>query len=102
MQIDYPHKLGRDEARARLELLSAYLHNRHGIQVTWNGDRAAFKGKYLVVKFSGELTFGDDLVQFRGEDPGMLWRKRAVAYITGKLNRYLDPAVPLEQLPTGA
>ncbi len=101
MQIDYPHQLGRDEARARLELLGAYLQNRHGIQVTWNGDRAAFKGRYLVVKFSGELTYGDDIVQFRGEDPGMLWRKRAVAYITGKLNRYLDPAVPVEQLPTG-
>jgi hypothetical protein len=101
MTIDYSHDFTRDEARERLEALGDYLHNKHGISVSWNNDRASFKGKYLVVKFSGELSFGDGIVHFRGEDPGMLWRKRAVKYLTGKLDRYLDPKTPVGELPRG-
>lgn len=101
MVIDYDHSLSKDEARTRLQALGDYLRNRHGIDVTWNGDKAAFKGKYLVVKFSGELTFGDRTVHFRGEDPGMLWRKRAIKYLTGKLDTYLNPRTPLTELPRG-
>ena len=101
MQIDYEHKLSKEDARARLEALGDYLRNRHGIAVTWDGDSAAFKGRYLVVKVSGQLTFGDSSVHFRGEDPGMLWRKRAIKYLTGKLDRYLNPSTPIDELPRG-
>jgi len=101
MQIDFPHTLSQDDAKARLEALGDYLRNRHGIQVTWQGDKAAFKGRYMVVKFSGELTFGDGVVHFRGEDPGILWRKRATNYLLGKLTKYLDPGVEIETLPRG-
>jgi hypothetical protein len=101
MQIDYRHTLTLDEARARLTALGDYLHNRHGIEVTWVGDKAAFKGRYMVVKFSGELSFGEGVVYFRGEDPGLLWRKRAMNYLMGKLEKYLNPAVALDELPRG-
>lgn len=99
MEIDYKHELPLDDARARLEVLGEYLHNRHGIKVTWTGDRARFVGKYMVVKIDGEMTLDAGMVKFRGEDPGFLWRKKASEYIQGKLKAYLDPKTTLADLP---
>jgi hypothetical protein len=102
MEIDFPYALSDPDARARMEILGTYLTNRHGIQVTWvDGSRAKFSGKYLVVKIDGELTLGNGHAQFKGEDPGFLWRNRAKDYIQGKLAKYLDPSTELAQLPTG-
>jgi hypothetical protein len=101
MEINYKHELPHPDARARLEVLGEYLHNRHGIKVTWDGDRARFAGKYLVVKIDGEMRVDGDKVLFRGEDPGFLWRKRATAYIEEKLRKYLDPRMTLSELPKG-
>lgn len=99
MKIDYKYNLDKAEARARLEVLGEYLHNRHGINVSWNGDTGRFTGKYLVVKIDGRLTIGDGVVNFDGEDPGMLWRKKAVKYLEDKMAEYLNPATPLASLP---
>jgi hypothetical protein len=101
MEIDYRYALSDDDARSRLEILGQYLANKHGIQVTWlDKMRARFSGKYLVVKIDGELTLGNGRAQFRGEDPGFLWRNRAKDYIQGKLAKYLDPKAEASQLPT--
>ncbi len=101
MEIDFQYSLSDDDARSRLELLGQYLANRHGIKVTWVDPlRARFNGKYLVVKIDGELTVGNGRAQFRGEDPGFLWRNRAKDYIHGKLAKYLDPKVTSGDLPT--
>jgi len=101
MEIDYRYALSDDDARSRLEILGQYLANKHGIQVTWlDRMRARFSGKYLVVKIDGEITLGNGRAQFRGEDPGFLWRNRAKDYIQGKLAKYLDPKAEPSQLPT--
>jgi hypothetical protein len=100
MEIDYKHGLTDADAKARLDALGEYLGNKHGIKVTWiEPTRAKFAGKYLVVKIDGELTMAAGVVRFRGEDPGFLWRKRAVEYIENKLIKYLDPKVALADLP---
>lgn len=99
MEINYKHELPAVDARARLEVLGEYLHNRHGIKVTWDGDRARFAGKYLVVKIDGEMRVEGNQVSFRGEDPGFLWRKKATAYIEEKLKKYLDPKLKMSDLP---
>jgi hypothetical protein len=101
MKIEFPHPLGREEARARLEALGSYLTRRHGIAVTWTGDRATFSGKYMMVKIAGEMTCEDGVVRFVGEDPGFMLRGQATKYIRGKLEVYLDPATPLANLPRG-
>jgi hypothetical protein len=102
MEIDFKHELPLADARARLEVLGEYLHNRHGIRVTWSDDgRARFQGKYLVVKIDGEMSLEAGMVKFRGEDPGFLWRKKATEYIKGKLKSYLDPQTTLGDLPRG-
>jgi hypothetical protein len=102
MVIDFKYALPDPEALSRLQLLGKYLTNRHGIKVTWVDDnRARFSGKYLVVRIDGELTVRDGRAQFKGEDPGFLWRNRAKDYIEGKLAKYLDPKTGPDQLPTG-
>ena len=102
MEIDYKHGLPDADARARLEVLGEYLHNRHGIRVTWSGENSArFHGKYMVVKIDGEMRLEPGIVRFRGEDPGFLWRKKATEYIRGKLLSYLDPKSTLADLPRG-
>jgi len=101
MKFDYPHALDKEDARTRLVKLGEYLQNRHGIQVSWTGDRGHFSGKYLVIHIDGDLTLADGVVRVTGKDPGFLWRRRAEDYLKRKLGSYLDPAVPLDQLPTG-
>jgi hypothetical protein len=101
MEIDYAYSLSETDAKARLEILGQYLANRHGIKVTWvDGNTARFSGKYLVVKIDGQLVIGNGHAQFRGEDPGFLWRNRAKDYIQSKLAKYLDPKTEAAQLPT--
>ena len=101
MEIDFPYVLTDEDARSRLEMLGQYLVNRHGIRVTWlDPSRARFSGKYILVKIDGELTVTDGHAQFKGEDPGFLWRNKAKEYMLGKLAKYLDPKVEMAQLPT--
>ena len=101
MEIDFPYELSDQDARGRLEILTQYLANKHGIKVTWlDAAKARFSGKYLVVRIDGELTLGGGHARFRGEDPGFLWRGRAKEYIQGKLAKYLDPTCTPDKLPT--
>lgn len=99
MKFDYNYKLSKEDARERLEALSDYLGNRHNLRPTWAGDIATIRGKYLVVNIEGQLELRDGVVSFSGKDPGMLWRKKAVKYLTGKLDKYLDPSTPVASLP---
>ena len=100
MEIDFQYVLSDQDAKDRLDVLGQYLQNRHGIKVTWVDEkRARFSGKYLLVKIEGELSLGNSRAQFKGEDPGFLLRARAKDYIQGKLAKYLDPKVPLGELP---
>ncbi|MBL9019364.1 MAG: polyhydroxyalkanoic acid system family protein [Myxococcales bacterium] len=100
MEIDFPYVLSDQDAKDRLDVLGQYLHNKHGIKVSWVEEkRARFSGKYLLVKIEGELSLGNGRAQFKGEDPGFLLRARAKDYIQGKLAKYLDPKVSLAELP---
>jgi hypothetical protein len=100
MEIDFQYVLSDQDAKDRLDVLGQYLHNKHGIKVTWVDEkRARFSGKYLLVKIEGELSLGNSRAQFRGEDPGFLLRARAKDYIQGKLAKYLDPKTALPDLP---
>lgn len=100
MEIEYKHRLDEPEAQARLKVLGEYLEKRHGITVSWSTpDVAQFNGKYLVVKIRGELKLSPGVVKFRGDDPGLLWRRKATDYIQEKLVKYLDPKIALADLP---
>ena len=100
MEFEYTHTLTTPDARQRLEALGQYLAARHNIDVSWNGDRALFHGKFKkLVKIHGEMTFTNGKVSFVGHDPGRVWRGQAIKYIQRKLEAYLDPSVALHDLP---
>jgi Putative polyhydroxyalkanoic acid system protein (PHA_gran_rgn) len=100
MEIEHPHSLDVVEAQARVKVLGEYLEKRHGITVSWSApDKAQFNGKYLLVKIRGEMVLSPGVVRFTGDDPGLLWRRKATEYIRSKLEKYLDPAVSLADLP---
>ncbi len=101
MHIDFPTRLPVSEAKARLQTLGSYLQNKHGIGVTWDGDQAAIKGRYLVVAIEGTVTVREGIVTFDGKDPGILWRNKAKEYLTHKMSKYLDPNISEDMLPRG-
>jgi hypothetical protein len=101
-ELTVPHRLELADARARLHALGDYLSNKYGLSVTWSGeDDASVSGSYLVVSISGDLHLTPEAVTFSGKDPGMLWRGKARDYLTGKLQKYLDPSTPVDSLPRG-
>lgn len=100
LRIEHPlGALSRDDAKARLEALGEYFQNKHGLAVTWQGDVASVRGKYMVVTIDGSMRFDGNKVVFEGQDPGMLWRGKAKEYLAGKLAKYLEPSRALADLP---
>ncbi|AKU92191.1 polyhydroxyalkanoic acid system family protein [Vulgatibacter incomptus] len=100
MHIDFPTRLPVSEAKARLQRLGEYLQAKHGIGVAWQGDEGTIRGRYLVVAIEGTVSVREGMVTFDGKDPGLLWRSKAKEYLTHKMSKYLDPAVPIDMLPS--
>ena len=99
MNFDYQHSLSDEDAWDRLQALGEYLQNRHGIHASVEGEVIRFSGKYMVVDVEGEMSMAPGVIRFSGKDPGFLWRKKATAYIQGKLEKYFDPNTPVTALP---
>ena len=101
MKVEFPVSMPREDALARLQALGDYLSNRHGISVAWTGDAARFSGRYKkLIKIEGNMSFATDtLITFEGEDPGFALRGQAKGYIKRKLEEYLNPSTPLDELP---
>lgn len=100
MELDIPHSLALEEARARLQALCDYMQHRHGAQVTWiEQDRATIRGKYAVFAITAELRIEPGRVHVQGTDPGLALRAAAKKYVSGKLLFYLDPARAPDSLP---
>lgn len=102
MTFDFAHTLTPDDARARMEALSQYFSTKHGLKVSWSGDRGRVLGKVLgMVSIDGEFVLGEGKVHVQAKDPGMLWRKKAAEYLQRKFGEYLDPKRRVEDLPRG-
>jgi hypothetical protein len=99
MKIERRHDLPDAEVRTRLEALGDYLHNKYKLDVSWSGDVANIRGRFMVVTIEGSIKLEPGKVVFEGKDPGMLWRGKAKGYLEHKLGKYLDPATPSDALP---
>lgn len=98
MKFDHPHSLGKDEARRRIERLSAYWSSQYGVAVSWVGDSAHLNGSVKGVTFDATLTVGQAKVEAEGTDPGILMRAVTTAYLKKKLALYLDPSKRAEDI----
>ena len=100
MELSQNHRFADDEARERIRALGDYMQNKHGMQVTWtSNDSVHLSGKYTVISIDVHVTLAPGVVSAKGKDPGMMLRSTAKKYVGGKLESYLDPNVPLDQLP---
>jgi hypothetical protein len=99
LDITIPHALSSDEALARMQALGEYYKNAHRAKVSWEGSRGRVSTKYLTMQADIDFTVGERDVKLDGPDPGMLLRGRITSYLKKKLEAYLDPKTPLEQLP---
>jgi hypothetical protein len=101
MRVEHAHSLALGPARERVKALGDYLNNKHKIGVRWtDDDHAIISGKYVMFSFEGKITLEEGKVVLEGPDPGMLLRGKAKDYLERKLKMYLDPATPVESLPT--
>jgi hypothetical protein len=100
MELSHNHRFDEKEARERIRALGDYMQNKHGMQVTWTSDDSVhLQGKYTVVSIDVHVTLSPGNVAAKGKDPGMMLRATAKRYVGGKLETYLDPNTPLDQLP---
>ncbi|MET0344318.1 MAG: polyhydroxyalkanoic acid system family protein [Polyangiales bacterium] len=102
MNIEHRHGFADDEAKTRVQALADYMSTKHGMQVQWLGsDSFRMQGKYKVVGIDATIQLSPGKIAVTGKDPGMLWRGPAKAYIAKKLEQYMDPAVPPNELRRG-
>ena len=96
--FEMAHRLGKDEAKQRIEALTQYWGRKYGVATNWNGDSVDFKGKVMGVSLDGTLRILDDKVSGDATDPGMLLRGQAKKYVERKFATYLDPGKTLPEI----
>jgi Putative polyhydroxyalkanoic acid system protein (PHA_gran_rgn) len=100
LNIEHKHGFADDEARTRVQALADYMCAKHGMQVSWVDDTCfRMHGKYKIVNIDATIKLSSGKIDVVGKDPGMLWRGPAKAYITKKIEQYLDPSATPESLP---
>ncbi|HJU19587.1 MAG TPA: polyhydroxyalkanoic acid system family protein [Stellaceae bacterium] len=75
--ISIPHRLGRDEARRRLDggirrlrpELAQYVST---LDLEWQGDRLNFRARALAQTIAGRLDVGDDTIRLEIDLPWIL------------------------------
>ncbi len=98
MKFQQPHSLAKDEARRRVEKLTRHWQQKHGVNVTWDGDAAHLVGTVNGITFDASVVVSERQVDAEGSDPGILVRAMATAYFKRKLATYLDPKKSIEDL----
>lgn len=76
VEVDLPHKLGRDEARRRVERgfgkLAGWIPGGQVTQHRWEGDTLSFTVEAMGQRVDARLDVRDTLVNARLELPAML------------------------------
>jgi putative polyhydroxyalkanoate system protein len=101
MSLEMPHKLGKAEAKKRVEALTQHWGSKYGVTTKWAGDTVSFSGKVMGVNLDGNLTIFDDKVAGDASDPGLLLRSQAKKYVEKKFASFLDPSRNVADLTRG-
>ena len=99
IELDVEHTLPQPDALARVKVLGAYYRDHHGATVTWNDAVGTIEARYLAIRLHALVRVEATRVHCEAPDPGFLLRRRGTEYLRKKIQRYLDPATPIELLP---
>ena len=77
IDVSIPHRLGRDQARARLQGASEKLRSQFGAQVaqvheTWTGDHADFKFTAMGQSITGRIDVEESTIKLAVDLPWIL------------------------------
>ena len=99
IELEVAHSLPITQALERLYALGDYYHHRHGAVVTWSDHVGDIVVRYLGLRLTVRVRLDDARVTCDAPDPGFLLRKKGLEYLRKKINRYLDPATAVSDLP---
>jgi hypothetical protein len=98
IKFEVPSTVPVEDSRKRVEALLSYWNRKYGITSSWNGMKAAMKGKAMGVTIDGTLEVLANKISGEASDPGMLLRGQAQKYLTRKFSEYLDASRSLDDI----
>lgn len=96
-RIERRHRFTVEEARERIQALTAYWQATSGLSATWVGLRATIVGKVKGFAIEAVIVVDDGAV-VGTITANALAVAAGRAYVGQKLNEYLDPNTPLAVL----
>ncbi|MEM6957586.1 MAG: polyhydroxyalkanoic acid system family protein [Myxococcota bacterium] len=87
-----------EEALERLKLLADYWSAKWGFAPTWDGGTARFDGRVVGVRFRGTVEIGRGRVHARMNAGFLAEKLGGRAYVSRKVDDYLDPANSIASL----
>jgi hypothetical protein len=98
MRLEKKHSFSADEALARLQALADYWNRKHGLRFDFTETRATVSGEVKGVKIRAEVHLEPGAIRVEADDPPLLLRAIAKAYVASKLDHFLDPALAVADL----
>lgn len=98
MTLEQRYPFSADEAAARLQALARYWGRKYGMRFDFTENRATVVGEAKGVKVRADVRIDPGVVVITADDPPLLMRALAKAYVASKLGHFLDPKVTVEQL----
>ena len=98
MRIEVSHQLDLADSIERMQALTAYWREKYAVESRWTKAVSSLAGSFLGTTFQATLSVRQRSVVVEGPDPGILLRRLAIAYVSGKLNEYLCPEMSVATL----
>lgn len=99
IKVEVSHRLPFEDALARIHVLSEFYRNKYRAEVTWRDREADLTVRYLGIKIEISVAVEPSRVTCDATDPGFLLRAQGIKYLRAKLERFLNPANAIEDLP---
>jgi hypothetical protein len=94
----YPHCLTQHEAAERLRALTDYWDAQYNTRTDWQGNVGSISGRVLGLSFWARFHVEPDRLYGELEVSFLAVKMGGKQYLKRKLDHYLDPRVPLEEL----
>jgi hypothetical protein len=95
---NYPHRLSQDEALARIQALTAFWDAKYDTRTEWTGYRGTISGRVLGLSFSSWFQVDPDRIFGELKVSVIAVKMGGKRYLKRKMDHYMNPAIPLEEL----